>query len=120
MTSSQNRRNYSRISSEVAVRWAGAAVEKPLRDYLGEVASNVSVGGLFIDADTPPPVGTVIKLELRLAPGEGDSEGLRATAIVRWRRRWTQPRGMGVQFIDFEGLGEKDLKEWLETVVEEA
>lgn len=93
-------------------------MDKPLRDYLDQVARNVSLGGLFVDADHPPPVGTLVKLELRLTSGDDEPETILVSGLVRWRQRWSQPRGMGIEFIDFEGLGERDFKEWLETVLE--
>ena len=95
------------------MRWAGEAVDKPMRDYYERVARNVSLGGLFVEADPPPPVGTLVRLELRLDPKDPDAEAVLATALVRWRQRWSQPRGMGLEFIDFEGLGETDLAKWL-------
>ncbi len=118
VTSKSDRRNYPRISSEVSVRWAGESVEKPLRDYYERVASNVSLGGLFVEADPPPPVGTLVRLELRLDPTDPDAEAVLATALVRWRQRWSQPRGMGLEFLEFEGLGESDLAKWLDALRE--
>ena len=99
------------------MRWFGEAVDKPTREYLTQVAQNISLRGIFIETGHPPPAGTLIRLDIRLTPA--DPKPVHAKGIVRWRRRWSQPRGMGVEFLDFKGLGERDLREWLASVLGE-
>jgi hypothetical protein len=42
---------------------------------------------------------------------------VRAKAVVCWRRRWREPRGMGVRFVEFVSLGERRLESWIDTVL---
>ncbi len=117
MTTSRERRDFSRVSSNVAVRWYGETLDKSTREYLSQIAGNISLRGMFVEADRPPPAGTMIRLEIRLASANSDAEPVQAKAIVRWRRRWSRPRGMGVEFLDLKGLGQRNLKEWLQSVL---
>jgi len=52
--------------------------------------STLGLGGLFIEAPEPPPVGDLIKLYFEVPGGE-----VRARAVVRVSNRG---KGMGVQF----------------------
>lgn len=72
---------------------------------------NVSSAGMFIAADRPPAKGQVLFLEA--FPTGSDEEAVRSRAVVRWRRRWLEPRGMGVELLDV-GDEERDrLRRWM-------
>lgn len=120
MAAREERRDYSRIAADVAVRWLAVQVDKPTRDYLDELARNISPRGLFIESEHPPATGTVLRLEIRVQPRDGEPHSVFAKAIVRWRQRWSRPRGMGVEFVEFEGLGERKIGEWLESILRSA
>lgn len=51
---------------------------------------DLSLGGMFIDTESPLPYGTAVRLFLRLP-------GLRETTVAA-TVRWSKPDGMGVQF----------------------
>jgi hypothetical protein len=74
-------------------------------------------GGLFIGASHPPPVGTVLELQIYGPTDPETSCAVHARALVVWRRRWGELRGMGVRFLDFAGQREGGLAAWMETVV---
>jgi hypothetical protein len=72
------------IESEVAFQiGAGPRVEARCRD--------VSLGGMFIDTEAPPPYGAPVRVFLRLPGLAGE---VTIESIVRWSTR----AGMGVQF----------------------
>ncbi len=72
---------------------------------------NVSPAGMFIAAERPPPRGRVLFVEA--FPNGSDEEAVRSRAVVRWRRRWLEPRGMGVELLDV-GDEERDrLRRWM-------
>ena len=78
-------RSYDRFSCEIPVRIVTqeGAIEGTAR--------NISLGGVFIDAEWPAAFGTEAKIEL-LLPGMQDSSALDATA------RWVNADGVGMQF----------------------
>ncbi len=92
------------------------AVDKKTRDYLEEIAENVSLGGLFIRTPRPFAKGTSLRLNLRLSSDGATVPRIRANAIVRWIRRWGASAGMGVEFLDFEMNGRDDLDRFLKVV----
>jgi hypothetical protein len=55
------------------------------------VCHDISLGGMFIETETPAPFKATVKVFLTL-PGLKDESVV--TAVVRW----TKPTGMGVQF----------------------
>ena len=76
-----------------------------LDEFVSEYAEDVSLGGMFIKTDTPPPKGSVIFLQFSLSDGSKLVEGL---AKVAWCLSPAEAEasdriaGMGVQFIHFD------------------
>jgi uncharacterized protein (TIGR02266 family) len=66
------------------------------------VSSDVSLGGIFVAAYTPVPVGTRVSLRFRLPTGQ-----IMATGVVRWVREGRPGRiaGMGIELGE---MGEVD------------
>jgi hypothetical protein len=54
---------------------------------------NIGVGGAYIAAAEPPPIGTTLTVELTLPTTD---QTFTLPAVVRWADR---SRGMGVQFV---------------------
>lgn len=91
------RRAFPRHNARFAVRFA------TVQDFVLEYAANISAGGVFVSTSDPPPLETVVRVEMEL-PGAGGSVPARALVVHRVteaeaRERGTTP-GMGVQFID--------------------
>jgi hypothetical protein len=84
--------------------------------YLRGIAENVSLGGLFVASRHPCRPGSLLKLQLFSPADPRHGSPVVVRAIVRWRQLWREPRGMGVQFVEFEGLGQRRLESWLETI----
>ncbi|HYL06208.1 MAG TPA: PilZ domain-containing protein [Thermoanaerobaculia bacterium] len=97
------RRDYRSILPGTEVVYRAAPVRPRDRRYLVGVAENLSLGGLFISTRQPFPAGTLVYLDLYPA-GEPDGTPFSARAVVRWRQLWREPRGMGLQFLEFANL----------------
>jgi PilZ domain len=84
---SKSNRRYPRIPTPkgVWVSWQHDGEQKVSR------VRDLNIGGLFIENNTPPPVGTSITLLFSVPEGE-----IRSSALVR---NVTPGEGMGVQFI---------------------
>ena len=66
-------------------------------DYMISCSKNISMDGMFINTESPAPVGTHVNL---IFPAEGSHE-VEVTALVVWNREKSsyQRPGMGVQFL---------------------
>jgi hypothetical protein len=84
---SKSNRRYPRIPTPkgVWVSWQHEGEQNVSR------VRDLNIGGLFIESDTPPPVGTSITLLFSVPEGE-----IRSSALVR---NVTLGGGMGVQFV---------------------
>ncbi|MBV8201927.1 MAG: PilZ domain-containing protein [Acidobacteria bacterium] len=110
------RRDYRSILPGTEVIYRAAPVRPQDRRYLLGVAENLSLGGLFISTRQPFAVGTVVMLDL--FPGTGDDRSpFSASAVVRWRQLWREPRGMGLQFLDFTNLAERPMQALLDNAL---
>lgn len=85
-TSSSTERRYPRIAlpQGMWVAWYGGAEHQISR------VGTLSMGGIFICAPAPPPVGTKLKLAFEVPGGEVQTEG-----VVR---NIEAGKGMGIQF----------------------
>jgi Tfp pilus assembly protein PilZ len=106
------RSDYRAILPGTEVIYRAAPVRPQERRYLG-VAENVSLGGLFIATPRPFPAGTLVFLDLYPA-GEPDTTPFSARAVVRWRQLWREPRGMGLQFLEFSNLAARSMPSLLD------
>lgn len=110
-------RRHERVEAQLLVKVAEHhPVDRQTKAYLQEVAENVSLGGLFIRTSQPFANGTSVQLNLRLSSDGAHAPVVKATAIVRWSRRWGGKPGMGLEFLDFEMNGRSDLSKFLRLV----
>jgi uncharacterized protein (TIGR02266 family) len=95
-TKDDNRRRSPRLHHEVPVAY------RSVGSFLTEWATDISQGGLFINARKPLPVGTVVKLLVQLPGAEFpfDMSG-RVTRAVGPDERGSAP-GMAIEFIDLD------------------
>jgi len=91
------RRAFRRYETRFAVRFS------TVQDFVLEYAANISAGGLFVHTQDPPPLKTVVSIEMQLP---GSDAPVPAKGIVVHRvtaddaeQRGTLP-GMGVQFAE--------------------
>ena len=111
----QEQRAFRRLAAGVRVRYHEVCLRRPEREYLKGIADDVSLGGLFLASRHTFPEGTTIELEFH--PRDEPGAPVRAKAVVCWRRRWREPRGMGVRFVEFAALGARRLEAWIDTVL---
>lgn len=116
---SYQRRKTRRIRPGVAVRFFGESIDRMKRQYLDGVVENCGLGGMFIPTDHPFPKGSPITLDFRIESESKELTPVRAQGIVRWVRRRTGDRGMGIAFIEFQGLGDRVFSDWIRKVLKE-
>lgn len=87
----------------------------PARDapaHLLGFARNVSESGVFLQTPLAPPVGTSLRLRLRLPGGKLAVTAERARVVwIRDRASWREAAGMGVQLL---GLAPEERHNWCE------
>ena len=111
---SEENRKYPRVSTDIQVTWAGSTVDRFTREYVDDIAKDLSSGGVFIATKRPLPKGSVVRVQFSTAPEEPP---VTVKAIVRWRHRWRSPRGMGLAFYEFEGLAGRDREAWMNQIL---
>ena len=109
-----DRRQYRRVAAGVRVGFQREDMDANASEYLQGVAENCGLGGMFLATSHLFPKGSVVVLAIER---EGQP-AVEARAVVRWVNRWSRPHGMGLEFIEFEGLGERNIEDWLNEVFE--
>lgn len=101
---------FRRLHQGVQVFYRPIPMGKHEQEYLSELALEKGFGGMFLPGKQPMAPGTVLHMVFH-APGSGDSaRPVRARGMVFERRRWRrEPTGMGILFLDFDGLGDGPL-----------
>ncbi len=91
------RRAFPRYNAKFAVRFA------TVQDFVLEYAANISAGGVFVHTENPPPLKTVVRVEMEL-PGGGPPVPARGLVVHRVTKEEAERRGtlagVGVQFVD--------------------
>jgi uncharacterized protein (TIGR02266 family) len=70
--------------------------------FLVAYSLNLSKGGLFLETDTPLPVGTSIRLRFQVQGGQNPIETEGAVIWVREKTNEDGPSGMGIAFLQLE------------------
>ena len=91
------RRAFPRYNARFAVRFAN------VQDFVLEYAANISAGGVFVHTENPPPLKSVVQVEMEL-PGSGAAVPARGMVVHRVTKEEAAQRGtvpgVGVQFMD--------------------
>jgi uncharacterized protein (TIGR02266 family) len=91
------RRTFPRYKAQFAVRFA------TVQDFVLEYAANISAGGVFVHTEQPPPLKTVVQVEMEL-PGNRDPVPARGLVVHRVTKQDAEQKGtlpgVGVQFMD--------------------
>lgn len=87
VNSAKSNRRYPRIPTPkgIWVSWQHDGQQNVSR------VRDLNIGGLFIETDSPPPIGTTIALLFSVPEGE-----IRSSALIK---NITPGEGMGVQFV---------------------
>ena len=111
MTINNENRKYLRISPGVDFNVAAQHIDKDDQKYFKGVIENIGLGGVFIKIDTPFPKGSIVTIQFDTNKEECKHPVV-AKGLVRWTRKLMQPHGMGIDLIEFEGLGSDSFDEW--------
>lgn len=103
----RERRRAHRYPAQLVVLYQAAGKEETLGH-----TRDLATEGLFVVTQRPPAVGTRLSLDLFLDASE--EPAVRAEAVVRWRRLWRRPRGMGVELQCVSDAGRRRLRRWLD------
>ncbi len=104
-------RGYSRVSSGVNFSAMVEYTNKGDREYYEGLIEDVSLGGMFIEIGQPFPKGSIVAIQFESETGK-DERPVTAWGMIRWTQKWKRPHGMGIDFIEFEGLGNIPFEEW--------
>lgn len=92
-------RNADRVDVDAAVDLEFESFQ----GFISEYSSNISIGGMFVTSENPPPVGTSLRFSLKL---KGDFKLVQGRGEVIWIRDRSVgaqgPAGMGIRFLDLE------------------
>ncbi len=113
MDRSPEQRSHPRVETELPVFFEPLPMSRSARSDLRGIVTSTALRGMFIATPAPLPRGEILSLRFYLGE-DSTAPPVRARAIVRWRRRLQAPAGMGIEFIDFEPLGEGLLEAWIE------
>jgi uncharacterized protein (TIGR02266 family) len=106
--SGADRRSSPRVPLRLLVQFKVQTLEEFLERY----ASNLSIGGMFIDCDEPHPLGAMVYLQFRVVDGGTLIEGLGRVAHVN--PPGSERCGMGVEFVNLD----EDSLEFIDGVIE--
>lgn len=111
-TPMRDKRKHPRKPGSTSVRFWRLPTDRSTIEYLEGVVENVALGGVFIATDDPLPKDSLVEVEFRV-DADGTPRTVRAKALVRWARSMFPPAGMGLEFIEFSGLGQEHLEDWI-------
>ncbi len=110
---SEDRRKNYRTTAEVIVQFCEESEDnRDQHDHKG-IVENCSAGGMYISTEHPASRGSIIRLKFSLDSESPPPLPIQARAIVHWVRHVAHSRGMGVEFLEFEGIDARDFKEWI-------
>ncbi len=111
MSIDKENRKYPRVAPRVNFRVMVQHIDKEDREYYKGLIEDVSHGGMFIEIDHPFPKGSMVVIQFQ-SKIEKDEKPVTAKGLVCWTKRWKRPHGMGIDFIEFDGLEGTPAEEW--------
>ena len=105
-------RAYERIPVKLAVRF------RTSHDFIQEHAVNLSRGGIFIRTDDPPPLDSVVEVELQL-PDSGAPVTSAAIVVHRQTPGGTKLAGVGAQFVDASDTFRERIDRYMDSLLKE-
>ena len=70
-------------------------------EFFSEFARNINEGGLFVESETPHPLGTRVDLQFQL-PGSDEPVQVSGTVVRTSSGSGSEPPGMGIEFDDLD------------------
>lgn len=111
MSEDKEKRRCERVSPRVNLFVMIHHIDKRDREYYEGLIEDVSHAGIFVEIDHPFPKGSLVTIQFQ-SKIEKDERLVTAKGLVCWTQKWKRPHGMGINFIEFEGLKNTPLEEW--------
>ncbi len=111
MLKDKENRRYPRVAPRVNFSVMVQHIDKEDREYFEGLVEDVSHGGMFIEIDHPFPKGSLVIIKFH-SKIEKNEKPITAKGLVRWIQKWKRPHGMGIDFIEFEGIEDTPAEEW--------
>jgi len=70
-------------------------------ELFSEFARNINEGGVFVETETPHPLGTPVDLQFKL-PGSAEPIHVTGTVVRTAEGSADEPSGMGIEFADLD------------------
>jgi len=99
-----DRRAYRRIASDLVTDITVVTGPDDRMDVIRSQVKNLSRQGLFVETDAQLPVGSVVRMSMRLGPRTPE---LHVLGVVRWTSPGPGSPGMGVQFLEVDTSSEE-------------
>lgn len=115
----EEKRKFKRIASNVHIGFSKRQVDKETEEYFQGVAEDCGLSGMFLATDHLMPKGSIISINFQFVDGKGEKVTIQAQAVVRWVQRFLGPKGMGLEFFEFNGLGDRNFEECLEQLLQQ-
>lgn len=109
----EEKREFKRIASNVRVGFRKQQADKETEDYFQGVAEDCGLSGMFLTTEHLMSKGSIVSLSFQFTDESGETVTIQAQAIVRWTQRFRKPKGMGLEFFEFSGLGDRNFEECL-------
>lgn len=109
----EEKRRFKRISSNVQVRFYRKQLDRETEEYFQGIAEDCGLSGMFMATEHLMATGSIASLSFQFIDGEGLTVTIQAQAVVRWTQRFRKPKGMGLEFFEFNGLGDRNFEDCL-------
>jgi serine/threonine-protein kinase len=101
-----DRRAYRRIAADLVTDITVVTGPEDRMEAIRSQVKNLSRQGLLVEAEKPLPVGSVVKMSMRLGPR---SPELHVLGVVRWTNLGPGKPGIGIQFLEVDTSSEKEI-----------
>jgi uncharacterized protein (TIGR02266 family) len=109
----ENRRDSPRRPVTLEVEY------ESMYEFLTDFASNMSLGGMFIETKTPLPMGAEFKLRFALPAQDDFIHAVGKVCWIQGPERAPLPVGMGVSFSGMDPTDLRVIEAWLNLWAEE-
>ena len=113
----EEKRKFKRIASNVRVGFRKEHADKETEDYFQGIAADCGLSGMFLTTEHLMPKGSIVSLSFQFTDTEGETVAIQAQAVVRWTQRFRKPKGMGLEFFEFTGLGDRNFEDCLQQLL---
>lgn len=114
-----DQRKFKRVASNVRVGFSKQQIDKDSEEYFQGVAEDCGLSGIFLATPHLMPKGSVVSLNFQFVDETGEQVKIQAQAVVRWTQRFRKPKGMGMEFFEFQGLGDRSFAQCLKLLLKD-